>query len=376
MVLLAHFFVDEARSSLVKVEQLDPRNPRWPYYQGVLLFEGDPDAAIVKLERAVDLCGDDPAAPRLRLAEVLLGQGRIDDADGQFQRSLKKHPQNARAQLGLARIALSRGDFDGTLGHGSLALADEHSRKPAQLLLAQTHRRLGNENAAREQARLAAQERDPSPWPDPFVEEVERLHTGRKADQDRAANFLRQGRVPEAVALLRNTVRDYPDADRAWVLLGQALLRDKDLAGAERALRSAVRLAPASAEAQFYLGYTLHFSGDLKEASSYIRRAIELKSHYAEAYYTLGHCLMKLGDSAGAIDAFRSAARLKPDIADTHKKLAELLSAAGDDDAAVTHLQHAIRLDPTDTASEQLLQRIKQKQSLGNHRGSGENGGA
>ena len=75
-ILLAHEFSDEARACFAQAEALDPAEPRWPYHQGTILSQGEPDAAIPKLQRAVERCGNDPDAPRLRLAEILLAQGR------------------------------------------------------------------------------------------------------------------------------------------------------------------------------------------------------------------------------------------------------------------------------------------------------------
>src|SRR5262245_2511579 len=73
-VLVAHDFRADALTCFAEAERFDPRDPRWPHYQGLTLYLGDPNAALPKLRRAVELCGDNPAAPRLVLAEALLNQ--------------------------------------------------------------------------------------------------------------------------------------------------------------------------------------------------------------------------------------------------------------------------------------------------------------
>ena len=55
----------------------------------------------------------------------------------------------------------------------------------------------------------------------------------------------------EAVTLLQDTVRDYPDSDWAWYLLGKALNQQHNWLAAEQALRRAAQLTPAAAEIQF-----------------------------------------------------------------------------------------------------------------------------
>src|SRR5439155_19466770 len=81
MVLVAHDRTAEANQCFAQAEQLDPREPRWPYFQGVALSLGAPEEALPKLQRAVELCGDAAEAPRRRLAELLLLQGRAEEAE-------------------------------------------------------------------------------------------------------------------------------------------------------------------------------------------------------------------------------------------------------------------------------------------------------
>ena len=59
MILTAHEFPSEANACFVQAEQLDPREPRWPYFQGVELSQSDPEKGAAKLERAIELFGND-----------------------------------------------------------------------------------------------------------------------------------------------------------------------------------------------------------------------------------------------------------------------------------------------------------------------------
>ena len=78
-VFRVHKFPREAAASYAVAETLDPIEPRWPYYTGIMLLSHDPDAAIPKIERAAGLAGDEWAAPRLRLALLLIERGRLDE---------------------------------------------------------------------------------------------------------------------------------------------------------------------------------------------------------------------------------------------------------------------------------------------------------
>jgi tetratricopeptide (TPR) repeat protein len=358
MVLAAHQFTAEANQCFAQAERLDPREPRWPYYQGVALSLGDPEAAIPKLQRAVALCENTPDAPRLRLAELLVTQGRYEEAEEQFRHLLQRDRTNGRAHLGLGRLAVVRGDLEQGLQAARLAAADPRVQKAAHLLLAETHQRRGDAGAAAEAYRRASGLPEDPAWPDPFVDEVARLRTGRQAGLDRADDRLRHGRVAEAVALLQQTVRDYPGSDWGWYLLGKALGRQQQWEGSEQALRRAAQLAPGAPEIQFHLGVALFHRKDFPAAAGCFRRATELKPDYALAYHNLGHCLDLQGDRAGAFEAFQSALRCQPDLAEAHAALGELLVNQGRYGEALRHAREAARLNPSDPKAKKLLGRV------------------
>lgn len=325
MVLAAHDLTAEADLCFAQAERLEPSQPRWPYYQAVALSQGAPEAAIPKFERTVQLCDEIPDIPRLRLGELLLLQGRLDEAAEQFHQLLQRQPANAKGHLGLARVAYRKGDVETCLSHLELARTDPHTRKAAHLFLAEFHQRRGNPSAAEEARRQAAALPEDATWPDPFVEEVAQLRTGKQAALERADKRLRQGRTAEAITLLQDTVRDYPDSDWAWYLLGKAHNLQHDWLAAEQALGRAAQLTPGAAEIQFHHGVALFQLQDLLAATACFRRAIQLKSDYDVAYYNLGQCLLRQGDRAGAIEAFRAALRCEPNLAEARTALAKAL---------------------------------------------------
>src|SRR5260370_293016 len=105
MAFFAHDYSDEAQVCFVAAEQLDPRDARWPYFQGAIRADSDPHGAVQKLERAADLCADTPDAPRLQLAELLLAHGRLEKAGAQFQCVLRRSPSRATSMRVLSSAA-------------------------------------------------------------------------------------------------------------------------------------------------------------------------------------------------------------------------------------------------------------------------------
>jgi tetratricopeptide (TPR) repeat protein len=361
MLLVAHDFRAAALACFAEAERLDPQEPRWPHYQGVALSLGDPGAAVPKLRRAADLCGDAPAASRLLLADVLLGLGRLDEATGQYRLLLERHPGNGWARLGLARVAAAQDRPQDSLAELDKAAADRYCRKAAHTLRAQVQQRLGNAAAAAAELRRAADLPEAPGWPDPFVEEVEALQIGEHAALKRAARLINQGRVAQGARLLRQTVREYPQSYGAWLMLGQGLLKGQDFAHAEEALRRAVRLAPAPVDAHYYLGVALLERGDNRAAADCFREAAKLKPDHALAYYQLGRCLVRLEDRAAATGAFADAVRCKPDFADAHAELGELLLQDGRRAEAAEHLRQALALNPALPKARQLLEEGRER---------------
>jgi tetratricopeptide (TPR) repeat protein len=359
MAFYVHEFPDEAKVCFATAEQLDPREARWPYFQGVIRAESDPDGAIQKLERAADLCMDNPDIPRLQLAELLLTHGHLEKATEQFLYLLRKNPNNARAHLGLSRISFMKGELGESQAHLGFSVSDRHTQKASHLLLAQIHERLGNQASAQSEYHQAARAPDDVAWADPYVNEALKLRTGMKTILIRVNTLLEQGRLDECIAQCRKLVHDYPDSDMLWLTLGKALVQQKkDLSAAQEVLQKVLQLAPDSPSAHFQLGFASYLRGDYRAAVTWYRKATELKPDFTFAYHDLGHCLLKLGERAAAIEALRAALRCQPDLTGVHKTLAELLTKDGQYGEAFTHARLALQLDPADATAKKLVQRV------------------
>ncbi len=351
----------EAMTCLVRAEQLDPNEPRWPYHQAIVLLLENPYEAIPKLRRAAELCGDSNIAPRLRLSETLLSLGRADEAEEGFLQVRRRDPSNSRAALGLGRIAMQRQKWQEARPLLEAAATDRYSRREATIALAELHQHLEDPKTAERLCqhieRLPPDER----WPDPFVEEVHRLHVGKRIRVTQANQLFEQRRVRDAIAQLSELASDYPDAPDVWFALGQALHWSGAYPNAEHAMAKAVQLAPEYAEAHNYLGAARFRQGKLAEAETALRKAIELKPDFALAYINLARCLLQQKDTEGALKAFRDAVRCKPDFAPGHLELAELLHKMHRDTEALDEVRQALHLNPGDEQAKQLQKKLEAK---------------
>lgn len=323
MILRAHDFGREANSCLAEAERLDPRDPRWPYLQGLTLLLSDPDAGIRCLERAVARGEDDLLAPRLRLAEALLESGRLDEAQARLDQVQQREPHHPRLQLDLGRLAVLRQQWAKAADYLQRCADDDHARKQAHILLADVWTHLNHPEKARAEQRQAGQAAEDRGWPDPIVEEVLQLRSGLGYRLERAAAWFQQGNFDESIRTLQETVTRYPESTRAYLQLGDTWRQLGRLKEAEQSFHEAARIDPNSCEAWFRLGCVQARDRPRDSADSF-RRALRIKPDHTLAHFNLAHRLKELGDPAGAAREFREALRCRPDYAPAREALRQL----------------------------------------------------
>lgn len=105
----------EAVAALEKAGSLAPDDPSIQFQLGSAYVDTKAyDQAIVALEKGLarsDLAKDPLAAEAAStLGAVYFAQGKVAEAEAQFQRVLTVKPDNAGAVLGMAKVAFSKGD--------------------------------------------------------------------------------------------------------------------------------------------------------------------------------------------------------------------------------------------------------------------------
>ncbi len=357
MILLAHQFRDEALVCLIRAEQLDPRDARWPYYRAMVLRRSNPKEAIDSLRRALALAPE-YEEPRLFLADLLFQSGQWNEGRTLFESVLERAPNHSRAHLGLAQVAFETDDLSACLEHLTQALDDSRTRKAAHTFLAEVQQRRGDRAAAEKALREAQSLPNDEPWPDSLAEPIQMMIVGHLEVVTHASTLLQQNRADEAIPLLCQAVEDYPESSWARVLLGRAYLAIGNLDDAEAALRIAVERDPNSVEGQFYRGVVMSERKEFASAIPFFRTATRLKSDHALAWYNLGVCLKQRGENTDAIAAYRSALASRPQFAEARINLGELLAERGEREAAAEQLREALRLKPQDVRARQMLESL------------------
>lgn len=163
---------------------------------------------------------------------------------------------------------------------------------------------------------------------------------------NRGVFLVRLGRPAEAEAAYRRAIEISPGYESAWSNLGNVLRARGATGEAEAAYRCAISLRPDNGDAWCNLGNMYRETGRLAEAEAAYRRAIDAKADIAEAHSNLGVVLRDAGRLAEAEAAYREALRLRPDYAEAWSNLGNLLKARGSMDEAIVAFRQALVRQP------------------------------
>ena len=128
---------------------------------------------------------------------------------------------------------------------------------------------------------------------------------------------LREGRNPQVLEYLKQTVKDNKLNAEAWYFLGIAYLQHNDSRKAAGAFDHAKELQPdldASIHAQ--LAYVQVLRNKLKVALPEVTKALEIDANNVDALYTMAALNLRNGERDEAIKNADAIISLKPDLAE------------------------------------------------------------
>ena len=355
--LMHYEFVEETDAALHRAAQLDPQEPRWPYLLALLRMQTQPRAALPLLERAVALAPETADAPRLRLGEMYFNLGRMAEAERSFEGLLRAQPDHAAAGLGLARVRQRQGRLVECSNLVARCLQSPHTARDALTILAGVKLSAGDREGAAIASRQSGRLPVDAPWPDPWWREALEWRVGRKGRLADASAHLDAGRTDQAVAMLRDVGRDYPQDEEVWYVLGWALNQQQKFSEAEPALREHLRRSPQSPKGHAQLAVALLNLRQYTGAVEVLKVGVKLRPTWREFHSNLGFASIQLGREAEAIGHYREALVCDPGHAATYLFLSELLGRRGDREEAWRLAGMALKLEPENARAAGLRQR-------------------
>jgi protein O-mannosyl-transferase len=212
----------------------------------VLLKEGRSNEAIVQLQQALAIKPDE-AITHNDLGNALLERGEMDEAIACFQRAIAIQPDYAAAHYNLGGSLLQKGQVNEAIEHYQRAIAIQPD-------FAEAHNNLGNA-------------------------------------------LLQSGRVDEAMAHFQRALAIEPDYAAAHYNLGNALLQKGRVDEAIIHYQTALTILPDYAKAHGNLGTALLQKGQVSEAIIHFQKALAIQPGFVEAQNGLANIAWVLATS-------------------------------------------------------------------------------
>ena len=337
-------FADAALNSYQRAEALAPDDPRWPYYQALLIAHGGHfDAALAHLDRSLAL--DSEHAPAwLWRGTWLLDAARYEQALAAFARA-EALGAGVPAQAGTAR-ALLRGGDAAAARDLLRRLVEVHPHPYLFKLLGQAQHRLGDVRAAR--STLAKVERAvPLRWPDARSEAKRRFEASLSARLGEVREQLAAGELRAALATAERLQERHPDHQGLLNTLSEIYRRLGRFDDASAVLQRGVALHPDFYP--FHLQLAEHYirEGQNDLAFQHLEHAVALNPAIPWIHAQRGLLLLERNRPAAALQAFAEALRQEPQQPQVHYYVAMTKAAGGRCAEATRSFAEAARLQPS-----------------------------
>ena len=357
-IFFVNGFEGPAQVCFRNAERLDRADYRWPYLLGLSLLYTDAEQTLVCLRRAVELCGERPHV-QLRLVDLLLDRGELEEADARIQSLQDYAATSSRLQFAKARLLFAQGNLEEAKTWAERSAAAAPNKRAPHLLLAQLCRR--THDAQGETKALAAIEKIPdgfTPWEDPDIVAILAQRQDRATRLARAENLAQSGDAATAKGILYEMTAG-SDGSSAATKLAKTLIRESKFHDAELLLHRQLSGSPNDERLHFLLGGAYFQQEKYAEAEAEYRRVIELKPDNVDSWFNLGLARLKLGKPDEARDAFATTVRISPSRVFARINLAELLLAEGNNEGALEQAEAAVKIAPEEKQALELLARAK-----------------
>lgn len=347
----------------------------WALYVQAMAAQQKLDKALAGLREAVKKHGDNTRL-RVVLARALVENKRYDEANVQFEQLLKLNPNDGEVIYPLALLALNMHNEATAQRYLKRLVKLDYRSDEARYYLGQLaetakrypearewYRQVGGEHSLDAQIRVAVVTAKAGDVKGARAL-LQRLRSENREMAVRLylaeGEVLRDaGRTDAQMEVLSTALEEYPD--NVDLLYARALTAEKldRIDWLERDLRKILAGDPNNAAALNALGYTLaDRTGRHKEALGYIQRALKLEPEDPAILDSMGWVLYRLGRSTEALDYLRKALALGHD-AEIAAHLGEVLWITGGRDEAKQVWNQALKQAPDSTVLRKTMERLQ-----------------
>ena len=172
---------------------------------------------------------------------------------------------------------------------------------------------------------------------------------------------LEEDRYDEAIADLRDVVRQEPDIASGYLELGRALVHTRQYYEALPVLHTAAEKNPKSGMAHYELGLALIKTGQWEAALPEMQAAVVCTPNSAQLHFYAGAVQLRLMHIPEATAEFEDALKIEPDHFLANLKYGEMLFREGDATAALPKAVRAAKLNPKSMEAHAFLADVYQQ---------------
>lgn len=259
-----------------------------------------------------------------------LNMGKVDYAEKCFEKALEIS-DDVEIRQSLARICLSRNDFDGAEANLEALCNLEPDTPGFHISLAEVCIQAGKLDKADSECRKALELSPDLAMPHYILAE--------KADK--------QGNYLEAVVQLTQAISLKSDYDEAYLLRGQVLCRMMQFCEAEKDADVLIRHGGDDSEEVIRLKACIcAHTGREVEASELLEKAISLNPFEPEIYVGLSNVYLKLNDKDKAIKVLEEGMEQIPESPLLYRARGAVRLDNGDKEGAMADVKKALELAP------------------------------
>jgi Flp pilus assembly protein TadD len=311
----------EARGEYERAMLLDPKMPEAALNLGILLLIEEPAAAVVPLQRAVELLPTQ-SRPRTLLGLAYEKSGDLKNAASAYQGALALDPKDIETSLHLAQLYLRQNRAADAETKFRAVLSSEPESRPALVGLAQSlEMEKSPEAADAYRDYLKAQPGDRAAREhfvhllianekyDEALAEMEKTESGGARSVEslklRADILIGEKKWDAAIVALKQAVVLAPNDAQLRGGLGRTYMQQRDFANAEKELKSAIQLDGKNLTNWKDLASATYLAGDYPTTLAILDRVAQSEPPTAGELFVRALCYDKLQQTKAALDAYQ-----------------------------------------------------------------------
>ncbi|MCH9675084.1 MAG: PEP-CTERM system TPR-repeat protein PrsT [Gammaproteobacteria bacterium] len=328
---LARGATEEALAAAAAASEVSPNFPGSDMIRVFAYLRSQDYAKALEIVDALLVKEPDSPIPHNLRAAALAGQGKIDEAEGEYRKAIEMSPHYVTARVNLARLAEHRGDFDAAAAELNDILAIREHHAPTLVALARIAEKQG------EPARALA-----------LLEEA-RKHTRGAAEPRRllANHYVAQLNPNAALAVALELNEIAPNALSTRLIMGRAQLLSNRREAAYATLSAAVDAFPQSPPAHHQLALAELAHGRRDKARQSLADAMTLDPGYMPAKVALGRLELFAGNPEKALKIATEVLSAQPLDSSAQLLAGDAQIATGQDHVvALKHYESAFTARP------------------------------